>query len=96
MALILSTSQAQQTQSFFLVVRDLYDAREKPSKAYSWVAMLTSFIVLEIAYNLVTATLFWIPWYYMVQFDTASNRAAYAWVSITALSLDGISSPVES
>ena len=81
MALILSTSQAQQTQAFFLIVRDLYDAREKPSKAYSWVAMLTSFILLEIACNLVTATFFWIPWYYMVQFGSASEKAIYSWVS---------------
>jgi ABC-type multidrug transport system permease subunit len=81
MALILSTPQAQQTQSFFLVVRDLYDAREKPSKAYSWKAMLTSFVLLEMAYNIITATIFWVPWYYMVQFGSASVRAAYSWVS---------------
>jgi ATP-binding cassette subfamily G (WHITE) protein 2 (SNQ2) len=81
MALILSTSLAQQSQPVFLQQRDLFEARERPSKLYSWPVLILTFVLTEIPWNLLGGTLFWVPWYYMVRYGDASKLAAFSWVS---------------
>ncbi|RSH93722.1 hypothetical protein EHS25_006369 [Saitozyma podzolica] len=79
MALILSTSLAQQSQPVFLQQRDLFEARERPSKLYSWPVLILTFVLTEIPWNLLGGTLFWVPWYYMVRYGDASKLAAFSW-----------------
>ena len=79
MSLVLSTSLSQQLQPEFIEQRSLFEVRERPSKMYSWVVFLIGQAIVEIPWNFLGGTLFWIPWYYMVQFGRESTRAGYSW-----------------
>lgn len=79
MALVLSTSLSQQLQPVFISFRALYEVRERPSKMYSWPVAVWSALVVEMPWNLLGGTLFWLPWYFMVQFPTDSKVAATIW-----------------
>lgn len=48
---------ANQIAPFFCDSRTLYEARERPSKAYSWKAFMASNFVVELAWNSVSAQL---------------------------------------
>lgn len=50
----------------FVIQRSLYEVRERPSKAYSWVAFLLANITVELPYQIVLAVLMWISWYFAV------------------------------
>ena len=79
MSLVLSTPLSQQLQPVFIDYRTLFEAREKPSKLYSWPVLLISLIIVEIPWNFLGGTLFWVPWYFMVQFGSEGKRAGYSW-----------------
>ncbi|KAF2760458.1 hypothetical protein EJ05DRAFT_450171 [Pseudovirgaria hyperparasitica] len=64
-----------QLQPLFLERRDVYEAREKKSKTYSWPAFVTALIVSEIPYLLFSGLLYFVCWYYTVGFPTSSARA---------------------
>ncbi|KAG5983903.1 hypothetical protein E4U55_006815 [Claviceps digitariae] len=64
-----------QLQPLFIHRRDIFEAREKKSKMYSWVAFVTGLIVSEIPYLIVCAVLYFVCWYYTVGFPTSSERA---------------------
>ncbi|KAJ5907467.1 hypothetical protein N7495_000149 [Penicillium taxi] len=55
-----------QLQPLFIQRRDIYDAREKKSKMYSWVAFVTALIVSEFPYLCICAVLYFVCWYYPV------------------------------
>jgi len=50
----------------FVIQRSLYEVRERPSKAYSWVAFLLANVTVELPYQIVLAILMWISWYFAV------------------------------
>jgi ABC-type multidrug transport system permease subunit len=52
-----------QLQPLFIERRDIYEAREKKSKMYSWVAFTTGLIISEIPYLCVCAVLYYVCWY---------------------------------
>ncbi|KAG5926361.1 hypothetical protein E4U42_003395 [Claviceps africana] len=64
-----------QLQPLFIHRRDIFEAREKKSKMYSWIAFVTGLIVSEIPYLIACAILYFFCWYYTVGFPTASDRA---------------------
>jgi ATP-binding cassette subfamily G (WHITE) protein 2 (SNQ2) len=64
-----------QLQPLFIDRRDIYEAREKKSKMYSWVAFVTGLIVSELPYLCICAVLYFVCWYYTVGFSTDSNKA---------------------
>ncbi|RAH84934.1 pleiotropic drug resistance protein, ABC superfamily [Aspergillus japonicus CBS 114.51] len=64
-----------QLQPLFIQRRDIYDAREKKSKMYSWVAFVTGLIVSEFPYLCVCAVLYFVCWYYQTRLPTDSSRA---------------------
>ncbi|KAF4271828.1 hypothetical protein CNMCM8812_000266 [Aspergillus fumigatus] len=64
-----------QLQPLFIERRDIYDAREKKSKMYSWVAFVTALIVSEFPYLCVCAVLYFVCWYYTVGFPSDSDKA---------------------
>lgn len=79
MSLVISTSLAQQLQPVFINLRSLYEARERPSKLYSWPVALVSSIIVEIPWNILGGTLFWACWYWMTGFPSDSTKAGYHW-----------------
>lgn len=52
-----------QTQPKFIANRDIFEAREKKAKFYSWQAFCFGEIVAEVPYLLVCALLYFAPWY---------------------------------
>lgn len=64
-----------QLQPLFIERRNIYEAREKKSKMYSWVAFCTALIVSEIPYLLVCGVLYFACWYYTAGLTTSSTKA---------------------
>ncbi|KAL2863758.1 pleiotropic drug resistance family ABC transporter [Aspergillus lucknowensis] len=56
----------QQILPNFCTQRALYEARERPSKAYSWKAFMTANILVELPWNALMAVLIFFCWYYPV------------------------------
>jgi ATP-binding cassette, subfamily G (WHITE), member 2, PDR len=50
----------------FVTQRTLYEARERPSKTYSWQVFILSNIIVEIPWNAFTAVLMFVAWYYPI------------------------------
>lgn len=50
----------------FVTQRSLYEVRERPSKAYSWIAFLVANISVEIPYQILLGILAWAAWYFPV------------------------------
>ncbi|KAJ3480239.1 hypothetical protein NLG97_g8116 [Lecanicillium saksenae] len=59
-------SLVQQIQPLFITQRSLYEVRERPSKAYSWVAFVLANIIVEIPYQALAGVLIWACFYYPV------------------------------
>lgn len=66
MLLILFGNLTQQIMPLFVEQRSLYEARERPSKAYSWVAFLLAQILVEIPWQTLAAVLSFVSWYYPI------------------------------
>ncbi|KAK5655072.1 hypothetical protein OQA88_5971 [Cercophora sp. LCS_1] len=64
-----------QLQPLFIERRDIFEARERKSKMYSWIAFVTGLVVSEIPYLCVCAVLYFVCWYYTVGFPSESTRA---------------------
>ncbi|KAK3314024.1 ABC-2 type transporter-domain-containing protein [Apodospora peruviana] len=64
-----------QLQPLFIERRDLFEAREKKSKMYSWIAFVTGLVVSELPYLCICAVMYFVCWYYTVGFPSDSNRA---------------------
>ncbi|KAJ7176335.1 ABC-2 type transporter-domain-containing protein [Mycena crocata] len=68
MLLILFANLTEQIMPLFVEQRTLYEARERPSKAYSWVAFVTAQILVEIPWQILSAVLIFVSWYYPIGF----------------------------
>lgn len=56
----------QQIMPNFCTQRSLYEARERPSKTYSWKAFMTSNIVVELPWNTLMAVIIFVCWYFPI------------------------------
>ena len=56
----------QQTMPQFVIQRSLYEARERPSKVYSWKIFMLSQIIVELPWNTLMAVIMFVSWYYPV------------------------------
>ncbi|KAJ7170618.1 ABC-2 type transporter-domain-containing protein [Mycena crocata] len=66
MLLTLFGNITQQIMPLFVEQRSLYEVRERPSKAYSWVAFLGAQILVEIPWQTLAAVLIFVSWYYPI------------------------------
>ncbi|KAL5119151.1 hypothetical protein ACEQ8H_002858 [Pleosporales sp. CAS-2024a] len=60
------SSLVQQIHPLFVTQRSLYESRERPSKAYSWVAFMIANIIVEIPYGIIAGILSYACFYYPV------------------------------
>lgn len=60
------TTLVQQIMPRFILQRDLYEVRERPSKAYSWKAFLLANIIVEIPYQILLGILVFASYYYPI------------------------------
>ncbi|KAF2434531.1 hypothetical protein EJ08DRAFT_646484 [Tothia fuscella] len=56
----------QQIMPHFVTQRSLYEARERPSKAYSWKAFILSNIIVELPWQTLMSVLMFVCWFYPV------------------------------
>lgn len=56
----------QQTMPHFVIQRDLYEVRERPSKTYSWKVFILSQIIVELPWNTLMAASIYFCWYYPI------------------------------
>ncbi|KAI5479965.1 hypothetical protein MNV49_002255 [Pseudohyphozyma bogoriensis] len=80
MAVVLAAPLSQQLQPKFLGLRQLFTARESPSRMYSWPVLVFSSTVVEMPFNVFCGTLFYCCWYFTVGFPNGTNRAGYAYL----------------
>ncbi|KAF7289878.1 hypothetical protein MIND_01362200 [Mycena indigotica] len=66
MLLILFGNLEQQIMPLFVSQRELYEARERPSKAYSWRAFLIAQILVELPWQALSAVVSFVSWYYPI------------------------------
>lgn len=81
----------QQYLPTYISQRDLYEARERPSKTFSWIAFILSQITVEIPWNFTIGTLGFSCYYYPVSFyrnasfaNQLHERGALFWLFCTA------------
>lgn len=56
----------QQIMPHFVTQRSLYEARERPSKTYSWKVFMLSNIIVELPWSTLMAVLIFFCWYYPI------------------------------
>ncbi|PWY88623.1 pleiotropic drug resistance protein PDR [Aspergillus sclerotioniger CBS 115572] len=56
----------QQILPNFCTQRSLYEARERPSKTYSWQAFMTANIIVELPWNALMSVIIFVCWYYPI------------------------------
>ncbi|EPQ50781.1 pleiotropic drug resistance ABC transporter [Gloeophyllum trabeum ATCC 11539] len=78
MGTINSVPLASQLQVPFIRTRTIYEIRERPSRMYSWTALVTAMIIVEIPWNIFGSSLFFLCWYWTVGFPT--SRAGYTYL----------------
>lgn len=83
MGTIISTPLANQLQVPFIAMRSVYEIRERPSRMYSWTALVTSQIMIEIPWNILGAFFFFVSWYWTVGFH--NDRAGYTFLMLSVL-----------
>jgi ATP-binding cassette subfamily G (WHITE) protein 2 (PDR) len=60
------TTLVQQIMPRFILQRDLYEVRERPSKAYSWKAFLIANIIVEIPYQTILGIMVFGAYFYPI------------------------------
>ncbi|KAH9022164.1 pleiotropic drug resistance ABC transporter [Lactarius pseudohatsudake] len=80
MSLVLSAPLSNQIQGPFIRTRWVYEIRERPSRMYSWTALITAQILGELLLNIIGSSLFFLIWYWLVGFP--SNRAGYSYLMV--------------
>ncbi|KAM0351170.1 hypothetical protein ACHAPU_002955 [Fusarium lateritium] len=74
MIITVFSTLVQQIQPHFITQRDLYEVRERPSKAYSWKAFMIANVVIEVPYQVLTGILMFACFYYPVVGIQSSAR----------------------
>ncbi|PIL29236.1 ATP-binding cassette transporter [Ganoderma sinense ZZ0214-1] len=78
MSLIISVPLSNQLQVPFIDIRNIYEVRERHSRMYSWTALVTSQILIEIPWNILGSSLYFLCWFWTVGFPT--SRAGFTYL----------------
>ncbi|KAI3225108.1 hypothetical protein DTO012A9_4126 [Penicillium roqueforti] len=68
MLLVIFPGLVQQMMPSFVTQRSLYEVRERPSKAYSWMAFMMGSILTELVWNILMSVPIFFSWYYPIGF----------------------------
>ncbi|KAI0265431.1 ABC-2 type transporter-domain-containing protein [Gloeopeniophorella convolvens] len=80
MSLVISAPLSNQIQSPFINTRRIYEIRERPSRMYSWSALVTAQMIGEVPFNILASSLYFLIWYWLVGFS--SSRAGYSYLML--------------
>jgi ATP-binding cassette subfamily G (WHITE) protein 2 (SNQ2) len=78
MSLVMGPPLANQLQGVFFDTRRVYEIRERPSRMYSWTALITAQILGEVPLNIVGSSIYFLIWYWLV--GLPSSRAGYTYL----------------
>ncbi|KAL3427777.1 ABC transporter cdr4 [Phlyctema vagabunda] len=65
----------QQIMPHFVTQRSLYEARERPSKTYSWQVFITSNIIVELPWNTLCSVIIFVCFYYPIGMQRNAQAA---------------------
>ncbi|OQD91051.1 hypothetical protein PENANT_c001G09277 [Penicillium antarcticum] len=74
-AIFVAPGVINQLQPTFLERRDLFEAREKKAKMYSWKAFVFALVVSEIPYLIICGVLFFVCWYWTGGLVTEASKS---------------------
>ncbi|CDO77419.1 hypothetical protein BN946_scf184857.g26 [Trametes cinnabarina] len=77
MSTIISVPLSNQLQVAFIDMRNIYEVRERHSRMYSWTALITSQVIIELPWNILGSSLYFLCWYWTVGFPT--DRAGFTY-----------------
>jgi ATP-binding cassette, subfamily G (WHITE), member 2, SNQ2 len=80
MSLVVSAPLANQILVPFLETRRVYELRERPSRMYSWSALVAAQILGEVPLNIIGSSIYFFIWYWLVGYPT--RRAAYTYLML--------------
>ncbi|KAH9934163.1 pleiotropic drug resistance ABC transporter [Fomitopsis serialis] len=80
MSTIISVPLSNQLQVPFLDSRQIYEIRERHSSMYSWTAFLTSQILVELPWNILGSTIYFLCWFWTVGFP--SDRGGFTYLML--------------
>lgn len=80
MSLVMGPPLANQLQVVFFNTRRVYEIRERPSRMYSWSALITAQILGEVPLNITGSSIYFLIWYWLVGFH--SSRAGYTYLMV--------------
>ncbi|KAA1475296.1 pleiotropic drug resistance ABC transporter [Dentipellis sp. KUC8613] len=80
---VISVPLAQQLLVKFIETRDVYEIRERPSRIYSWTALLTAQFLAELPLDIISASFYFICFYWDVGFQT--DRAGYTYLLLSVM-----------
>lgn len=83
MSTILSIPLANQLQVAFIDVRTVYEIRERYSRMYHWTALVTSQLLIELPWNILGSSLYFLCWYWTV--GLPNDRAGYTYLLYSVL-----------
>lgn len=75
MLLTLFSQLIQQIMPLFVSQRALYEARERPSKVYSWKIFILSNTLVELPWATIAAGLLFVTWYYPIGLYSNASQA---------------------
>lgn len=70
MLLVIFAFLVYQTMPHFIAQRTQYEARERPSKTYSWQVFVLANIIAELPWNTLASLLVFFPFYYLVGMES--------------------------
>ncbi|KAK6837992.1 hypothetical protein PG987_006273 [Apiospora arundinis] len=71
-----------QLQPLFIKNRDLFETREKKSKAYHWLAFISAQLLSEIPVLIVCATVYFGCWYFTAGFPVKASRSGQVYLEM--------------
>ncbi|KAF4611873.1 hypothetical protein D9613_003579 [Agrocybe pediades] len=80
MATVLSVPLSNQLQVQFINMRTVYEVRERPSRMYSWTALLMASILVELFWNVIGSFFLFVSWYWTIGFE--NGRAGYTYLML--------------
>ncbi|KAK9456822.1 ABC-2 type transporter-domain-containing protein [Dipodascopsis uninucleata] len=71
----------------FIFARNLYELREKKAKVYSWIALVSAYIICIVPYAIICAVIFFPTFWYMPKLSTDSSAAGYGFWMLLLLAI---------
>ena len=79
LTLVVSAPIMNQIQTYALQSRELFEVRESKSNTFHWSCLLLAQYINELPYCIIFSTLYFIGWYFPIQFNDSPERCGFWW-----------------